>query len=43
MRKILNEDTKDSIIPFGGKIEDYIYSLTPVEQKSNEMFFKKRR
>ena len=33
MRKLLNEDTKDSVIPFDGKIEDFIFTLTPVEQK----------
>ena len=39
-RKILNEDTGDSVVK-GDDWENYIYALTPVEKKSDGMWFKR--
>lgn len=40
IRDIINEDTKDSVVG-DGRWADYMYELTPIEQKSNGMWYKR--
>lgn len=42
-RTLLNEDTNDSVVPQieGVRWADYMYALTPVEQKSDGMWYKR--
>lgn len=39
-RKEINEDTQDSVVK-GENWEDYVFSLTPVEKKSDGMWYKR--
>lgn len=41
-RLLLNEDTHDSVIPLNNKHwAEYLYTLTPIEQKSDGMYYKR--
>ena len=41
-RQFLNKDTEDSVIPFGAKRwADYLLAYTPVEQKSDGVWYKR--